>query len=323
MNQPKLLRRTFLQHLGAAGAGTLAATASTPGSGESPGLKALVCVYLEGGNDSANMLIPCDPAEHAAYTAARPRLALPLSPQREAPWHVLPLTGAARSAGIHSAMPELRDLFAAGRVSFMANTGPRSANQHGSPTRTGSHRDQSTQWQTGDSDGICATGWAGRMAHVLQKRMPVKTASTEPDAVWLAGAGEVKTLSQENTLADFPGCHFSPLLRNGPAMHGLATQLQAVARDISTGSAGSRFYFVRMPGFDTHSDQSKTHATLLRALSAGIAAFASSMSALGMADQVTLFTMSDLAARCTARRTAPTTAGAETASFSAVHCLAG
>ena len=94
-------RRHFLKHAGAIGAGTalaqlgmLAARAQTTSD-----YKALVCVFLYGGNDGNNSVVPIDSTGYASYAAARPILALPQA-------SLLPLVDASgnASSGLHPAL---------------------------------------------------------------------------------------------------------------------------------------------------------------------------------------------------------------------------
>src|SRR6185312_3875407 len=75
------------------------------------GYKALVCVFLFGGNDANNMLVPMDAAGYRAYAAARGPLALPST-------SLLPLLSASESGafGLHPGMPLLQQLFGRGRL---------------------------------------------------------------------------------------------------------------------------------------------------------------------------------------------------------------
>src|SRR5580698_4757047 len=113
-------RRCFLQHAGAlAGAtalsqlGVFAAQAATAND-----YKALVCVFLYGGNDTNNMIVPIDTAGYANYAQTRSYLALPQS-------QLLPLAVAsgAPQYGLHPALPGLQSLWASGQLAAVANVG--------------------------------------------------------------------------------------------------------------------------------------------------------------------------------------------------------
>ncbi len=131
--------------------------------------KALVCLFLAGGNDANNVLIPTDDASFAAYVKARGVLALP----REG---LLDLNGAdagGRAFALHPSLPELRELYGAGNVAFLANVGtlavPTTKEQFTArsvplPNQLFSHNDQQVQWQSSLPDRLFASGWGGRLA---------------------------------------------------------------------------------------------------------------------------------------------------------------
>lgn len=142
--------------------------------------KALVCVFLSGGNDSFNVIAPGSGDGYQEYATARGDLAIP--PIGE-PSGLLALNGAVsesddRELGVHPSLPILRDLYNEGKAAIVANVGtlvqPTSLigfTQGTSPLPNGlfSHSDQAQQWQTSipDSRGE-ATGWGGRMADLLR-----------------------------------------------------------------------------------------------------------------------------------------------------------
>jgi uncharacterized protein (DUF1501 family) len=134
--------------------------------------KALVCLFLAGGNDANNLIIPNDPAGYAAYAAARGALALP----QTSLLGITPETNDGRQWGLHPALPELRDLFASGRVALLGNVGtlvvPTSKIQYQSksvplPPQLFSHSDQQVQWQSSVPDKPFTTGWGGRLADLV------------------------------------------------------------------------------------------------------------------------------------------------------------
>jgi len=148
-------------------AGSVAA--AEPGPGE---YRALVCLFLAGGNDSFNMLVPRGSAEYAEYAAVRQDLALPLAGLLP----ITPLNLASPQLGVHPSMPELQQLFEQGDACFVANVGTlvepttKAAFQAGSaglPLGLFSHSDQIEQWQTSLPDTRSGVGWGGRMADLL------------------------------------------------------------------------------------------------------------------------------------------------------------
>lgn len=145
-----------------------------------PDYKALVCLFLNGGNDGTNLVIPADPASYAAYARARSELAisasglLPIAPQRYAD---------GRNYALHPSVPALRDLFSQGRLAVLANVGtlvrPTTLAEYRSgrnlPPQLFSHIDQLTQWQSSVSDQPFETGWGGRLADLTN------AANTNPE----------------------------------------------------------------------------------------------------------------------------------------------
>lgn len=137
--------------------------------GPFPDYKAIVCVFLSGGIDSYNMLMPYEDVEYAAYSATRTNLALP----KNTAFQVLDRTG--RKFGIHPGMPEMRDLYNASRLAFIANVGSlvvptTKANLNTVPKPVGlySHSDLIRHWQTSVPQSRREiTGWAGRMADMV------------------------------------------------------------------------------------------------------------------------------------------------------------
>jgi uncharacterized protein (DUF1501 family) len=135
--------------------------------------KALICLFLFGGNDANNVIVPHDANGYASYSAARGVLAIPQA-------SLLPLTlqnGDGRDFGFHPNMPEMQALFNQGKLGVVANVGtlvaPVTRAQYlaggaAVPPQLFSHADQSVQWQTSVPDVISKTGWGGRMADMLQ-----------------------------------------------------------------------------------------------------------------------------------------------------------
>ena len=82
--------------------------------------RALVCVFLFGGNDSFNLLVPRSDAQYAVYAASRQNLAVPQGDLLS----VNPLTPDGTDYGLHPAMASLQHLFEAGNAAFVTNVGP-------------------------------------------------------------------------------------------------------------------------------------------------------------------------------------------------------
>ena len=91
-----------------------AAAATTPTD-----YKALVCIFLGGGNDGNNLLIPTDASTYTNYAAARS--ALTIAQSQTLP--IQPLTNDGHTYGLHPACPELQSLFNNGKCAIVANVG--------------------------------------------------------------------------------------------------------------------------------------------------------------------------------------------------------
>ena len=165
------------------------------GQGPFSDYKALVCIFLAGGNDSNNMIIPTVTSEYASYAAIRtPVLAIPnvdgsgaTAQQLTSPTGIYN-DAAGHQFGFNPAMPELAGMFnqsagynGLGNVAALFNTGnlvypmtkaQYNANSVTKPPQLFSHADQVTQWQTSIPDQPPTTGWGGRMADKLHLDNP-------------------------------------------------------------------------------------------------------------------------------------------------------
>ena len=359
-------RRLWLQAAaGAMGAGLWPGAAQAQSGAP---YKALVCVFLYGGNDGHNTLVPMD-ERYAKYAAVRAGLALPQA-------SCLPLDGI--PYGLHPSLAPLLPMWRAGQMAPVFNVGPlqrpfngkddylaqRAANSRDVPQNLFSHSDQQDLWQAADGEPVSRTGWGGRAAAQLVASRSVVSirrnahfgASLQGPAVVLPAPGDgfiiegiqnidpqdqsnvkrraaflklygktdyplemdrVFAAMQNDALkvsdalastvksrpADLPGgdplaTAFSGLVaENGnPQGNPFAGQLFQVAKLIrlgqSTGS-GPQIYFVGSGDFDFHANQLDRQATLLGHLGKALAAFHTSMQALGLGGAVTSFTESD------------------------------
>ncbi len=164
-------RRTFIQCASLAAAGNLLGLrpfgALNALAAPSNDYKALVCVFLFGGNDANNTLIPFDTTGYGKYSSLRGDLALAQNT-------LLPLTPAPNFA-LHPSLPDIQTLFNSSNAAFVANVGTlvqpltRAQYQAGqtAPTNLFSHPDQQLEWQNAAQSAATPTGWAGRMADVL------------------------------------------------------------------------------------------------------------------------------------------------------------
>jgi len=177
--------------------------------------RALVCIFLFGGNDANNMLVPMDPAGYANYQNIRQQLAnggLALDQGS-----LLPITSKTQQVGttafgLHPGVPELQSMYTKGQLAFLANTGtlvaPTTraeylARTKALPANLFSHEDQQLQWQTSAPDSFATSGWAGRVADKIQ---PVFNANALfPPITTVSGTAIFCTGQQTEPYAIFPG----------------------------------------------------------------------------------------------------------------------
>jgi uncharacterized protein (DUF1501 family) len=169
-----LTRREFLQKSGCAlGAGAMTLAFERFGLvnafAQAEDYKALVCVFLNGGNDSNNVVIPYD--NYAEYAAVRDSGGNVQIPQGSLLVIDAPSTGA--QFGLHPSVSGLHELYGQGKVAVVCNVGPlvepttREAYRNNTarrPTNLFSHSDQQIQWQTSIAGAVSQTGWGGRVA---------------------------------------------------------------------------------------------------------------------------------------------------------------
>ena len=163
------------------------------------GYRAIVCLFLFGGNDHTNTVIPYDPTEHTAYLNAR----TPIAFARDA-LTATAIAPAASQGGrpfaFHPALTIFKTLYDAGKVAVVANVGPlivpttRAQYRNGSvplPPKLFSHNDQQSVWQANTAVGEGARlGWGGRVGDLLtsQNGLTVFTCiSASGNAVFLSG----------------------------------------------------------------------------------------------------------------------------------------
>ncbi len=357
-------RRDFLRDAlailgGSAGiAGTLATFSGLGGAAaaratSASGYRALVCVYLGGGNDSLNLLVPSDTAGYATYAAGRQDIAI----AQNTLLPITPHTSDGHTYGLHPSVPELQALFAGGQLAFQAAVGTLVQPTTQALARAGtslppqlfSHADQSVQWMTGRPENRVASGWGGAIADLLASQNAANGLSmnlsingdnlfqtgglTVPYTVdqyagvqtlvgfesyqpptrvnafnaILGQAGSdssllmqqgASSLAQARTLS----ATLSTALAGGPTLTtvfpstNIAQQLQWVAKLIavrSTLGAARQIFFVEMDGFDTHSNQLSVQPGLFADLSQALSAFYHATVELGVASNVTSFTMSE------------------------------
>ena len=182
-------RRNFLKKIACVGAAGVGAHVTRLGvmdaQAQSPATyRALVCVFLFGGNDSNNMIVPLDSARFGQYQTMRTSLALPQA-------SLLP--AGASGYGFHPSMVNIQRLYSQNQAAMVLNVGTLArpttkANFRSGPLprNLGSHDDQTHQWQTSDPMGG-VSGWGGR----LNERILARNAGTIPPGISLQGGNNI------------------------------------------------------------------------------------------------------------------------------------
>ena len=203
-------RRAFLQRASALSlAGTAApwalnlAAFGEAAAATATDYKALVCVFLYGGNDYGNTLIPVDAASYAAYQGMRPTLAYAASDlvaTTLAPSVALP---GGRAYAMAPELAPLMPLFIGGKMGVMLNVGtlvqPTTKAQYtaGSvplPPKLFSHNDQQSVWQSSGAEGA-SSGWGGRMGDLFvagNGNATFTCVNVSGNAVFLSGSTAVQ-----------------------------------------------------------------------------------------------------------------------------------
>jgi len=158
----------------------------------STGYQALVCIFLAGGNDGHNTVIPITTAQqnYSLYAANRGPLALSQG-------SLLPIQVGSDTYGLHPSLIEIQSLYNAKKAAILANVGMLVAPTNRTsylaanggaavPAALFSHSDQSSQWQTSVPNGLGGTGWGGRLADSLQT---VNSGAQFPPVTSIEGCG--------------------------------------------------------------------------------------------------------------------------------------
>jgi len=189
MLQHQITRRQLLQGLGGTALLSFLSRSNALAQGAPPDYKALVCVFMLGGNDSHNMVVPLTQSEFNAYKAARGSLALP-----DGNGALLPVvTPEGTPFGLNPGLQQIHSLWGANRLAILANVGmlvqPVTRAQFLAsavpvPTNLFSHSDQVQQMQSGVPSTSGGSGWGARAADILQS---MNGGSSFPTTVSIAG----------------------------------------------------------------------------------------------------------------------------------------
>jgi uncharacterized protein (DUF1501 family) len=171
-----------------------------------PSYQALVCIFMTGGNDGHNTVIPIATAQQGfnLYQNARAGMGL-------AQGNLLPIFNGNDVYGLHPSLKEIQGLYNAGHAAVLANVGmlvkPITRTDYNTnntsivPNALFSHSDQQGQWQTAIPTGLGNTGWGGRVADLLQGS---NTGATFPSTTSMSGSSLFLT-GEQTFAANVPG----------------------------------------------------------------------------------------------------------------------
>ncbi len=352
-------RRRALGALSALGFSSLMPRLSLPlaQAADTTGYRALVCVFLFGGNDSNNMIVPFTTSAYANYATLRGSqtaggVALPQSA-------LLPITDQSNQTNyaFHPQFAGLQGLWQQGKLATLFNVGtllkPATKSNYttigAAPPNLFSHDDQQRQFQGIRINSLTApSGWGGRVADVLggaggtapvglsiagnalfltgdhtsQVALPqtgtlaisgMSTSANDQariaalktlmsgggDAVMVSTMGSLQTstIAFTQTLNPILSGSSTSAAAFGTQNNSIANQLKQVAKIIehraSLGNPSRQIFFVSHGGYDTHSNQVATQDNLFSQLSPALTSFYNATAGLGVANDVTTFTLSD------------------------------
>jgi uncharacterized protein (DUF1501 family) len=216
-------RRAFLRRMGALGAiGSTGAWMANMATAQSTGTdyRALVCIFLAGGNDAHNTVVATDAQSWRCYTAMRdpavmaqitgatpPSTMVSLALSQASLLKITPTNAkglnTGRTFGLNPQLKRLQALFASGKAAIVPNVGPMIAPVskadfqvlHETPVPRGlfSHNDQTSTWQSFGPDGSTG-GWGGKLMDKLSTRNGNASFSAigiNANAVWLNGSSVI------------------------------------------------------------------------------------------------------------------------------------
>lgn len=206
----RLSRRRFLQTasamsvLGAGSPFALNLATMTAASAQAlPDYRAIVCLFMFGGNDHTNTIIPYDLAEHTDYFNARSSIALDRTALTATAVGPVAAQGG-RSFAFHPALTAFKQQYDAGKLAVVANVGPLvvpttkaqyQARSVSLPPKLFSHNDQQSVWQANSPTGEGARlGWGGRMGDLLAAQ------NTDSIFTCISASGNALLLSGQNVI---------------------------------------------------------------------------------------------------------------------------
>ena len=306
--------------------------------------RSLVVLYLAGGNDSLNTVIPFT---DTFYQGRRPNIFVPTA-------QVLQIgsDSSGRPLGLHPRLTGLRTIFNEGRLAIIQRTGYANSSR--------SHFQGSDIWNTADPSSPSSMGWLGRYLEtvpldplsgwstvrevpraLLSKKVPVPgipdprtyafaSPNVEPERTYeRATATRIashlpidrpqlafinsrttaafETLDKVNSVADYVGTTAYPV------NNALAIALRTVAGSISR-NLGTRVYWVQTGGFDTHANEGQlgagTYANLMGTYNDAVIAFYTDLKNQGLLGDTLVLQFSEFGRRISENGTQGTDHGA-------------
>lgn len=292
--------------------------------------RSLVVLYLSGGNDALNTVVPY---QDQFYYSRRPAIAIPAGQVLQ-----IGTDSAGRALGLHPRLTGLRDIFNEGRLAIVQRTGYTNSSR--------SHFQGLDIWGTADPSSATSLGWLGRYlesvpadplsgwatTRELPRALVSKTVGVPaiPDAriysfnspnnaaeavneraaatriashvpvsqpqlafVNRSALGALETLDRVASVANYNGTVAYP-------NNGLAIALRTVAGSIVRGT-GTRVYWVQIGGFDTHSAQGNAgggaYANLMGAVGDSVRAFYNDLRNQGLLNDTLILEFSEFGRR--------------------------
>ena len=291
-------RRSFLDlGLGSLAAGMLGSLPQAKAAQPTKIDRALVCIFLFGGNDSNNMIVPLSSQDYRSYAGIRGPLALDSAS--------LPQITALKSQapyGLHPQLAELQALYQRGALAVLANVGPLIqpitkaqyvAGAAPLPTKLFQHCDGQLQYVP---YGFATLNWAGRAVNPSRPLASEQIFTFEGGLSLAALERAVIHGNRWENPALKAAMASAPQMRTAFPQSSLGFQLQQVTKLLQVAPAhglSRPIFFCSFGGFDTHSGQLERQAALLSELSQSMAAFYDATVELGLSRNVTTFTQGD------------------------------
>jgi len=305
----------------------------------------LVVVYLGGGNDALNTLIPY---QDGAYYGRRPTIAIPAGQVLQ-----VGTDGAGHALGLHPRLGGLRNIFNEGRLALVQRTGYANSSR--------SHFEATDIWGTANPQSSSGSGWLGRYLDTLPRPLDALTAWNTTDETPRAllsgvsgvpaipnaatytyaspnrGAAALQERAAAQAMAANPAAASRPHLAfvNGTNLGAIETldrvalataytptvaypnnsfalAMRTVAGAIARG-IGSKVFWVQTGGYDTHAQQGSdagNYGNLMGTLGDGLWAFYSDVRNQGLSNDTTVIVFSEFGRRISENGSAGTDHGA-------------